>query len=116
MTLFFILSILLVLILSGCVSRYEYEQVNATIIDKNYTAEYTTTMPILCGKVVVLQTQYHSATYNLMLKFEDVTTDIDSETLYNAHNVGDTIQVYLRKGYNDENILEESTLVLDKEN
>lgn len=72
---------------------------NATIIDVDYSAPYTTTIVIPCGKACVPSTQFHSAEYDVTFSFEDNVITVDDENLYEfvVNKVGRDIKVTMEK-------------------
>lgn len=82
--------------------RYEEEHVKAVIIEKEYEPSRTYTTMMMAGKSVVPMVHTVPAEYDVIVKFENLTEEIDSQELYEALEVGDSINMIHVKRYSKD--------------
>lgn len=94
----------------ACGFRYEYEEVTATVINKEYTAGWVQIQRLGKTKVPI----NHLAKYEVTIQYRDYTHTFDNEAIYNSYEMGDQIKAYLSYGYSKDNELKTISLVLNR--
>lgn len=90
-------------------SKYSYESVKATVVDRQYFASYITTTYIMSCKVMIPVTQSNPARYDVELKYNTVQSTIDDESLYDQTANSNAVDVYLKTAYDqNEKVLYQS--------
>lgn len=91
------LAIAIVLSISNV--RYEEHNIRAMVISKEYEAPRTYTSMMCTGKTTIPVVNTVPAEYNVTVKYKKLTSEMDSEPLYKALKVGDSINMILVKKY-----------------
>ena len=80
--------------------RYETYPDKAVVCGKKYEKPYTSISMMPAGKVMVPRTIHHEEEFNVYLEYEGKKHCFDYEDLYNEIKIGDTLDVFVEKGYN----------------
>ena len=102
------------LVLAGCVARYSYESVEATVSDKQYTASYLTMMPVYTGKSTIMVPETQPAEYNITFSYGKVTQTFDDNAHNDKYKLKEKVQMYLRTGYDSNDKIVTEGLSFDK--
>jgi hypothetical protein len=86
-----ILSVFILLLLTGCASviSIEYENVEVVVVDEDYTAMWL--QPVKCGNVTTFIT--HPAHYKIIVEYNGVKYTLDDEDAYKKYKnkIGQTV-------------------------
>ena len=102
------------LLLTGCGLTYEVVEVTATVTEKEYKSSYLQPYTTYINNQVHIQYRTVPAKYYVTVVYEDVVETFNNSSLYNKVEEGDSIEIYLYLGYDDEGVLKEKKLKLDK--
>ena len=96
--------------------RYEKFQSTAKVCKKEYVNDddddYATA--IMVGKVCIPQIHYYDEEYNVYLMYQGEQYCFDDRKLYNSVKIGDTVRVFVHKGYNKKKMLKHVYLSIIK--
>ena len=103
-------------ILMGCsrIVTEESVEVTAVVVDKDYRASYTTYSYVKVGKVTNMIPNVHTERHYVTVEYEDMTETFEDEELYDSVKEGESITVYLYRGYDENGELVRKELKLEK--
>lgn len=109
----FILITVMCMAFSSCqhIVTEECTDVMATVTEKEYKDSYVTMVPVYNGKTTTLRPQHHPSKYYITITYEGVTKRVNSKNLYESVKEGDSIQMILYKGYDEEGNLVKQELL-----
>ena len=86
-------------------------QVKAKVVDKKHESaiSYTTLMPV--GKMLMSKTNHVAEKNYVSLRTPDEVHTVDDRRLYHSVEVGDQVNVVVRKGYDKHGILKRSYVI-----
>lgn len=93
--------------LAGCAAKSEAVPVTAQVIDKEYVGshlEYGYHYDMLYGKFRFMYKMMPSE-YNITVQYEDITKTFESQSLYNAYEIDDTMEVVLTTYYDSDGVV-----------
>ncbi|OUS75359.1 hypothetical protein B1748_17940 [Paenibacillus sp. MY03] len=108
----------LVILLSACSLRYEYTRVSATIIHKEFEDGYYETVNTTDyqGNPTTKQ-EYVPAEWDITVDYNGIQAEFEFTDIeyWNNHQIGQTMKVYLRSGYDEDDKLVTQSLELFKD-
>ncbi|MFY0519355.1 hypothetical protein ACOMCU_16230 [Lysinibacillus sp. UGB7] len=111
----YLLVVLMVALLTGCVREYKSTTVEAVVIEKDYDAPKTTSKRVMQDGKYVTKTTNHRAEYDVTIEYNGIEEEFDSRSLYDKVKEGQKIKVTYKKGYDkDGNLVAEHLQLIDK--
>lgn len=103
-------------ILMGCsrIVTEEIVEVTVVVVEKDYRASYTTYTYVKVGQVTNMIPNRHPEKHYVTVEFEDMTETFEDEDLYDRVKEGESITVFLYRGYDENGVLVRKELRLEK--